>query len=243
MIAKEKAPVPTSSAKRQWVAAAHVVVMIVACVVLLPTISPAQAVGGDLLIRLLFLGRMLVLIILATGLLRLRGSSWSDTGLRRPSWWKFSAAVLLGLAASFLAVGIARWAGAQLGFPAADYSAFAPLHGNLLEYLFWLIPVSLVSAAVGEELLFRGFFLNALSAAFGGSRVTSSVLAILVNAVIFGALHLYQGPSGAMSAGAIGLVLGFVWLFSGRNLWAGIVIHALLDGSAMTAMYFGMPSH
>ncbi len=240
MISKDKGPVPASPGSLRWVATVHAAVMIVACVVLLPAISPAQAVGGDGLIKLLFLSRMLILVVLATGLLRLRGLTWSDTGLRRPNWRTFSAAVPLGLIASFLAVGISRWASTQLGFEAADYSTFSALKGNLLEYLFWLIPVSLVSAAVGEELLFRGFFLNTLCVGLGGSRVTGSVLAIIANAVIFGALHIYQGPAGALSAGVIGLVLGFVWLLSGRNLWAGIVIHALLDGASMTAIYFGV---
>jgi hypothetical protein len=33
------------------------------------------------------------------------------------------------------------------------------------------------------------------------------------------------------AAGAIGLVLGFVWWFSGRNLWAGIALHGILSGA------------
>ena len=40
-------------------------------------------------------------------------------------------------------------------------------------------------------------------------------------------------------AGTTGLALGITWLLAGRNLWAGIVVHALLDAYAMTTFYLG----
>lgn len=73
----------------------------------------------------------------------------------------------------------------------------------------------------------------------GASGVLVFVTAVTVQAVIFGGLHFYQGVGGMIIAGATGLALGLTWLIAGRNLWAGIVIHALLDGSAMTAIYLG----
>lgn len=66
------------------------------------------------------------------------------------------------------------------------------------------------------------------------------VTAVTVQAVIFGGLLFYQGIGRMVVAGATGLALGLTWLIAGRNLWAGIVLHALLDGSAMTAIYLAM---
>ena len=88
-------------------------------------------------------------------------------------------------------------------------------------------------------MLFRGFVLDALERIIGGPGRWTTPAVILIQAALFGILHLYQGIGGAAIAGTIGLVLGFIWLFSGRNLWPGIVIHGLIDSGAMTAIFLG----
>jgi len=65
-------------------------------------------------------------------------------------------------------------------------------------------------------------------------------LAVIAQAVIFGLLHLYQGAAGASVAAALGLALGFIWWFSGRNLWAGIAVHGIIDSFSMTGLYLGL---
>jgi membrane protease YdiL (CAAX protease family) len=45
------------------------------------------------------------------------------------------------------------------------------------------------------------------------------------------------GAGGVATAACVGLVLGWVRLFSGRNLWAGIVIRGLIDSAAMTVIF------
>lgn len=117
---------------------------------------------------------------------------------------------------------------------------FKPIRGNLPEYLFWLLPVTLGTAAMGEEMLFRGFVTDALCSLVRTRGAAAAAVAIAIQAIIFGCLHYYQGAGGCITAGAVGLALGITWLIAGRNLWAGIVIHALLDGSAMTAIYLGL---
>ncbi len=128
----------------------------------------------------------------------------------------------------------------RFGLPGPNYLMFAPIKWSLGDYLFWLLPVTVGSAAFGEELIFRGFLTDALQRLFGGAPgVPVFVTAVKVQAVIFGALHFYQGVGGMIVAGATGLALGRTWLIAGRRLWAGIVLHALLDGSVMTAIYLG----
>jgi uncharacterized protein len=106
-------------------------------------------------------------------------------------------------------------------------------------YLFWVLPVTIGTAAFGEELIFRGFITNALQRLLGGSGIRAVFTALTAQAVIFGGPHFYQGIGGMITVGVTGLALGLTWLIAGRNLWAGIAIHALLDGSAMTAIYLG----
>lgn len=231
-----------SNSSRLTVAGQLLLVCLVAAV-LFPAMSPGDAVHGGVLVKMLFLGRMAVLIALATWLLRLRKLRWADLGLRRPGWLRFGLSIIAGLALTVAVAALVGLGLSRAGLPAASYTMFAPLQGNLPEYLFWLLPVTWLSAAVGEELLFRGFVRDALERLLGGSKTVPALAAIVAQAVLFGLLHLYQGAGGAVMAGSIGLVLGAVWLFSGRNLWAGIVVHGLVDSTAMTAIYLGAVHH
>jgi membrane protease YdiL (CAAX protease family) len=235
----------TPSPGRRLEAAGQVLILTGLAALLFPAMSPGAAVSGGVAVKLLFLARMVVLLGLATWFLRMRKLRWIDVGLRRPRWRRFALAMILGLLLSAGAAAIARLG---LGLarpeaPASDYSMFYPLKGDLRLYLYFLLPVTWGSAAFGEELIFRGFVLGALEQAFGGRRRAATLAAVVVQAPLFGLLHIYQGVGGAMTAGAVGLALGVVWLVSGRNLWAAIVVHGLIDSAAMTAFYMGATPH
>ena len=233
-----------TATRTPWIEVAEQCFVIVALkAVSFPAMTPGVAVRGGVRIHLVFLSRMAVLLALATWFLRMRGLRWTDLGLRRPLWLRFSLAIPIGLLGTGVAVGLARGVVAHTGASDADYSMFEPLKGNLLQYLFWAAPVAWGSAALGEEMLFRGFVLTSLERLAGGRGWAATGFAVIAQAVVFGVLHLYQGVGGAVSAGVTGLVLGLVFVFSGRNLWAGIAIHGILDTSAMTAFYLGLIPH
>ncbi len=97
------------------------------------------------------------------------------------------------------------------------------------EYLFWALAVSWGSAAVGEELLLRGFILDRIAKVVGSSTIPAMLIAIILQAAIFGAFHAHQGLGGVLLTGSAGLVLGLVWLTSGRNLWPGILLHGIVN--------------
>jgi membrane protease YdiL (CAAX protease family) len=228
---------------RRWmIAAMQLSVMGALTPLLIFSISPVAAMNGDLAIKLLFVGRIVVLIALATLFLRLSGRRWADVGLRKVRPLKFFLAVPLGLVATLVVAFAVNVAAMKLGLQAgpAELTVFAPIRGSLPLYLFFLIPVAWGTAAFGEEMLFRGFFLDALQRLFGSSGRVATAFAVIAQALLFGLLHLYLGPVGAAKAGAIGLVLGFVWWFSGRNLWAGIVMHGIIDSLSMTVLYLGL---
>ena len=118
------------------------------------------------------------------------------------------------------------------------------IQGNIVAYLTWIVLVVWGSAAFGEELLARGFIMNRLEAVFG-KRGLGIVAAIAGQAAIFGGLHAIQGPTGILITAYAGIVLGSVYYFSGRNLWAPIIAHGIMDTMALTAMYLGLnlPGH
>jgi len=80
-----------------------------------------------------------------------------------------------------------------------------------------------LSAGVFEELLFR-LGLPALLFGILGLGPLSFVIA----AVLFGMLHLYQGPLGILFSALLGLVFAALYVLTG-SIAAPIVVHALVD--------------
>lgn len=221
----------------------QVAVMTVLVVAVSIPFSASDVVGAGYGPRLALLGRMLLLVAAAAWMMRAAGRRWSDVGLRAPRrWWIVPVAVVVG----YLALG--ALAGAMhavilpaLGLPGPDLSAFSRLRGDLPEYLFWALPVAFGSAAFGEELVARGFLTDRIATLLGGAAPNGVVVfaAVLLQGALFGACHAYQGLGGALLTGAVGMVIGLVWLWSGRNLWAAIILHGLVDFVSMTAFYAG----
>lgn len=83
-----------------------------------------------------------------------------------------------------------------------------------------------------EELQDRGFSLNRLESLFSKPYV-STVIAVLLQAVIFGFRHSYDFSPRSVTTGLIGLVFGIVYVLTGRNLWPLIIAHILLNTSSV----------
>ncbi len=84
-----------------------------------------------------------------------------------------------------------------------------------------------LSAGVFEELLFR-LGLPALVFA-----VTGNALAAFLGAtLLFGVLHLYQGPLGILFSGILGVVFVLLYLVTG-SIVVPILLHALIDLRSM----------
>jgi membrane protease YdiL (CAAX protease family) len=80
-----------------------------------------------------------------------------------------------------------------------------------------------LAAGIGEELVFRGYLQRQLSALTG--RVG---LAIVLQAVVFGLGHVYEGQAAVMRIVLIGLIFGIVAAWRG-NIRACIVAHVTID--------------
>ncbi len=117
----------------------------------------------------------------------------------------------------------------------ADISRFDSIRGNVGALVGTLVVVWL-TAAFAEEVIFRGFLMGRLARLFGGSRLAWTA-SLLISSVLFGALHLYQGPAGVLGTGTAGLVLGLIYLVSGRNLWVCILTHGITDSISLVLIF------
>ena len=90
-----------------------------------------------------------------------------------------------------------------------------------------------------EELIFRGYLMNTIARILG-HRKGRWVMACLINSILFGLGHTYQGISGVILLGIIGLLYALFYLGSGRNLWVPILIHGLYDTSAFLVIFFNL---
>ena len=116
----------------------------------------------------------------------------------------------------------------------ADYSAFDSIRGDSARYFSFLWKMW-ISAAVGEELLFRGFIFAQ------GRRLTGNNRAVLIilSAALFAVPHWYQGISGLLVTFVFGLAFG--WMYARyQNIWINIIVHGLIDTVFLTLSYYGL---
>lgn len=167
------------------------------------------------------------------GALLLAGWAFVPIALRDARGWEFLAAVpwgsdttnwiLVGFSAALLigmVLPIILLRGKLDEIPAiGDIKSLLPRERGELKFGAGLA----LTAGVVEELLFR---LAMPAVIFGVTG--SGILSFLLAAVIFGLLHIYQGPQGMFFAFVLGLVFTALYLLSG-SIVLPILVHALID--------------
>ncbi|HEX4453501.1 MAG TPA: CPBP family intramembrane glutamic endopeptidase [Kofleriaceae bacterium] len=185
-------------------------------------------------------------VVLAVGCACLPFAAWEHEFdhlvLYELTWWLLVAGVLayvrfverrplasVGFTAPHargIALGMATGV-AMLGVLAAIYAVGPDETGKLAALtatpLWWRV-ISVVRAAVGEELVFRGYAIERLSELTGRRG-----LAATASCAIFAIAHVGTwGWSHLIVAGAGGAMLTALYLWR-RNLWINIVAHAIVD--------------
>lgn len=172
--------------------------------------------------------------------LRLRTGRWRAEDLRRPkSWGKtvlmaIAAAAVLQLGSELVIQPLANHIWHQ---PEQVSSVFAK---STLNWPLALRNLAIVwtFAALGEEVSYRGYLLTR-AADLGNRSELAYLAAMLYVAVLFGFAHFYKGPAGVLDSTYSGVVLGSVYLLSGRNLWASILAHGISDTFAVVVVFLG----
>ena len=162
-------------------------------------------------------------------LLRRAGLDWASLGLTNPAGRKglaIAAAVAVGLYLANLAISawvlplLAQW------FPPTPGPSFlAYIRGNLPGFLLWAA-IGWIVGGFMEECLFRGFLFTRVSQLFANPAAGIPV-AVVAQAVLFGALHLYGGAFAFIYATVFAIAHGIFYVLLGRNLWPLIVVHGV----------------
>jgi CAAX protease family protein len=180
------------------------------------------------------------MVVLVMFSLWLRGSNLGALGLKQPKTIGVTLffGVVAGIILQVLDVGIIIPYFESVFNSVPNLQTFAPLRGNLA-----LLPGSLilawVSGGFGEELVFRGYFLNRFVDLFGNST-RGWIFAIILQAAVFASGHAYQGITGVVSAGITGIIFGSMFIASRRNLWLTIVTHGVYDTLSFLFVFFGV---
>jgi len=183
-----------------------------------------------------------ILFVIALLSFHIRDGSWKAMGLSWPVSWRKT--ILIGLIAAAVRILLSSFVvdpiTAHFWPPAVAPGGMNEIAHNLPVALKWLGLVW-TFAASGEEISYRGYLLNR-AADLGNKSRAAYWIAVLFSAVLFGYGHYYKGPAGILDSGMAGVVLGAAYLLSGRNLWACILAHGLIDTVGVVALFFGWSS-
>jgi membrane protease YdiL (CAAX protease family) len=189
--------------------------------------------------HLIFFSKTLYLLLFGWISLWVRKLRWRDVGLSRFSNWKTTFG--LGIAAGLLLEGfellvsqpiLARLLGKQ-----PHFEDFRPLIGNLKLTLISIVFAWTV-AAFGEEMVYRGYLMNRVADLLNRTR-RAWIISLIVVHVAFGLAHAYQGWTGIIDEGLAGILLGVIYLSTGRNLAVPIVAHGVCDSIDFVLIFFG----
>jgi CAAX protease family protein len=178
-------------------------------------------------------------VLLGLFLMRRREEPFSGIGIRKPARpLRFALLVPVTVVVAIVFSSLVQALAGAILDTHPDLEALGEIEGNLPQALL-LLSIAWTTAAVGEELLFRGLIMRKLELIFGSTRVML-VLAVLVQAIIFGLAHSYQGAVGMIGAGAVGVALGAMYYFGKRNIWLCVIAHGVQDTIGIIALYFGV---
>lgn len=180
-----------------------------------------------------------ILFVLGVVSLRVRSGGWAALGFRRPKSWMIIIGIALAAAVLRLVLGAVVESVAASIWPAPikPPAGSNQIAGHALIALKWLAIVW-TFAAFGEEISYRGYLVT--RAADLGKRSTLAYwLAIVAVSVLFGYGHYYKGPAGVLDSGMAGLILGAAYMLAGRNMWACVLAHGIIDTVGVIAAYVG----
>jgi len=182
-------------------------------------------------------------ILIATFFMKQRKESWAGLGLIFPKgkreWLINIGLALLTVVIVFLFMGLVLdpiLSHFGLEKPSGVADRFQFFLGKPFLFITYLITVVWVGAALGEELLMRGFLLNRLSDFIGKSK-PAWIVSLMIHSIIFGMLHIYQGLAGIITTTFIAVVFGTIYLIAKKRLFPVIAAHLLINTITLTAFY------
>lgn len=177
-------------------------------------------------------------LLTASILVRIRHLSWKELGLLMPKNYKQPL-----IATGFILVAVPLFIivfnllkdnlGLELAADQSDKAApvkFGELAGNWMLF-FSIIPFIWIQSML-EEVLDRGFMINWIERALS-NNLFATIVAVLIQALIFGFRHSYDISERSITVALIGLVMGIGYVAFGRNLWPLIIAHCVFNTMSM----------
>lgn len=84
-----------------------------------------------------------------------------------------------------------------------------------------------ITAGITEEIIFRAYFMQYLWSVLGNSLV-AQVVSVLLPALVFAAVHIYQGKKAVLKIVVMAILFGWIYLLT-QSLWLLIGLHILVD--------------
>ena len=116
-----------------------------------------------------------------------------------------------------------------------DLDRFSDVAGSR-DAMIKLLALSWTVAAFGEELAFRIVLMRGIAFALGDSRAAFAI-ALVVQAILFGLIHAYQGPAGIIGAGINGLIFGGLTLAARGSIWPAALAHGSSNSIGILGLY------
>lgn len=188
----------------------------------------------------LFIPTLVILGIMALSLL-VRRERLATLGFKRPlSWPRLAGFALVSVfLLQLFDIGVVMPILNRLTGTTIDYSGFASLQGNLGQLLF-ILAVSWILAALGEEIAFRGYLQTRLGDLFGHSSV-GIWLSVVISSLLFGLIHTEQGVIGMVVTTIDALFYSWLKRKFDNNLWVSILAHGFYNSIGMIVFYFTGP--
>jgi membrane protease YdiL (CAAX protease family) len=160
---------------------------------------------------------------------------WRDLGFVRPRSWVLTivGGIIAGVALKLLMKAVVM---PLLGAPPVN-PAYSYLKGNT-EALPGFLANVIITAGIGEEILWRGFLFERMGKLWGTTR-RAKFATVFITATLFGLAHyVNQHWMGVEQAFIVGLVFGTYFVIT-RRLWPLMVAHAAFDVIAVLIVYYG----
>ena len=153
-----------------------------------------------------------------------RGLTWRDLGLATG----FSASILFITALGATLIAIVHWVNLRR-LSETDHPAIESLRAlgsrlfprQAIEFAFYILLA--LTAGLCEEFVFRGFVIAVLFRAG-----LSAWLVVVLSSAMFGVAHLYQGKSGSIGTGLLGIFFASTKI-AYHSLLPVVLWHAVLD--------------
>lgn len=178
------------------------------------------------------------LLLIAVTYLKLSHRTWRDFGLNTETLKSdIYLGTLLGIALQLFGTFIQEPFFDHLIGTKQDISQFDAIKQSIPLTIF-MICLSWLLAGFGEEMVYRGYLLNRISETLGGNRASITV-ALILSSAIFAVGHKYQGPSGVLDAGFMGIYYGLISLLSGKRLMVSVITHGMNNTLGFAFLYLG----